>query len=232
MNHINKHWTDEMDSNNKKLSFISSFNDICEMEIVAVLTSWMTNFHYDENYFIEKFVNEKMQPTPFKFILDYDQMKFQDNNKCFFYTLTNHNLNELLQRIQIEILAHGSLKTAYIKNGLTTRKFKHKYAHETLASMFGGDTGFQTRLAHCAFYRYNLLFYWLTRKLKIWNDVDTSNALIPCNDFVFRSALKHGIIKKPMKSTLSNAIELTQIAKDIYGNDNHYELYEKLISYD
>lgn len=226
MTYVITHKMVEMSDDTKKLSFISSFSENIDKEIVSILMAWITHLRQEEFYVMRNFIQKTMMPNPLEYILDYNAI--ETSNKCFFNTLTILNLNNLICRIQANVIAHGNIKNAYT----ASRKKRHKYAHETLANIFGGGTGFQTSKTQSTYYRLNLLIYWLTKKLGVWNDINIGNSLLPCNDLVFLNAYKKGFIKKPMKSNLTNTIALTKIAKDIYGKDDFYTLYEKLKSYD
>lgn len=151
----------------------------------------------------------------------------QSRNKSFFAYFTDGNLAELTDRYMKYVSSFGSLHSAFIHYAVER---PHEYAHEILAYMFGGGTGFQTLNSNGAFYRYNLLLYWLVFKLRVWDDVWTETILLPCNDRTFSRAYDFRIFKHHRKTNLQNTVELTKFARGLFG-DEFYKLYE-ILEYD
>ena len=207
----------DMNSGSNMSLFIPLFKNQCDYEISSIIISWLSNGWEIENHIQNNLLLNVMKPSPTQYVLNFDFNKEEINPlRSMVKTLTYGNFENLIVRTRDLLVTYGSIKKAYLKHQV--KRNKNKYVHETFATMLGGDTGFQTKTPNCTFYRYNLLFYLLAYKHKIW-DVDTSNALLPCNDQTFACALKKGIIKKKMKSTLDNTIILTEIAKKKYGDD-------------
>ena len=221
-------WTSEMNGGRNMSLFIPLFKDKCDYEIIAIIISWLSNGWTQESYMQNDLLLHVMKPSPTEYVLNYDKDGMESlYNHSFLKTLTYGNYCNLIERIKHIIIAYGNVEKAYIKNHIKKRKNKCKYAHDTLALMLGGNTGFQTRATNCTFYRYNLLVYLLAYKYHIWS-IDTSDALLPCNDITFGNAYKKGLIKKKMKSNLDNTIILTEMARKKYGND-FYKILNELL---
>lgn len=193
-----------------------------DFEIVATLCAWMSNGWDNENSLIQDFIITKMLPNPLDFI---DNYKSEETQNTFFRLLTNKQLDMLLNRLNEIYKYHGSLEQCFIN---TLVKRKSRYNHEIFARMFLGGTGFQTPLSKCTFYRFNLLFYWLAYKYKIWQIQRYDKALLPCNDMTFRKAYDEGVTKMLLKSNLRSTKILTQKAKEIYGEHVFFKMYENL----
>lgn len=219
----------------KKLSFISSFDNPHDAEIVAIITSWLSNGAYNELETAKDIIS-MMKPTPFEFVASKDikvDDVFKDIDVSVNATMTSSQLYELILRLRSYITFGNTTFNGIFKprDAFLGRK-RYKYPHERLSALLGGNTGFQTKLGGGTFYRYYLLFYWMTHKTTLWGGLDTSNALLPCNHRVFNNAYKLGIFKKPILFTnVDNAIKLTQIARSWLGNDDFYLMYEFLNSY-
>lgn len=219
-----------VDSDDEKSLFISTFGEKRDAEIVSVLSAWMDNGFKYENTILENFVlAEMIYPLPY--VLNYGgKSKWKDKgNASMIGILTYSNLNNLLIKLYETYTTSDDLESAFYKYFSNYKRHKCKYAHDALSLIFCGNTGFPTIRNNGTFYRYNLLFYWLTYKLKIWKH--SNIGLLPCNDKIFENAYKYGVIPKRMKSTLTNTIKLTEVAKEMFGDDDFYKLYEYLNFY-
>lgn len=205
--------------------FLSTIKDKKDFEIVAVFYAWLANGWDNENYVAQDYINKHILPSPQKFISEYNQDK-NAVQTTFFRLLTNRHLDNLITRLKYIYKYNDSLEQCFI-NTLSSGR-KSSYNHEVFAEMLSADTGFQTKKAHCSFYRYNLLYYWLTYKFNIWEMKRYGRALLPCNDLIFKNAFDKGVTKILLKTNLSNVKLLTQKAKDLYGTCNFYKMYENL----
>lgn len=140
--------------------------------------------------------------------------------------LTWGNLDALERRYTDVTDTWGSIKAAY------TELMKAKecaYPHVALATLLGGGTGFPTTEANSTFYRYNLMFYWLTQRVGAWTDVNTDKALLPCDNRIVQTAQRLRLLGKTrQETTIAQAIELTDMARVVLGNTHFYRLYEYL----
>lgn len=217
-------WYVDRNSTKQMSLFLSLLKDKCDLEIIAIFLAWLSNGWEHEMYVAKKLLFDTMHLSPTKYILEYEQKDTILKNHSFTNTLTIGDLDNLLMTLKKILITHGNIKSAYMAAQKSNKK---KYSHDIFSLLLSKNTGFQTSKSKSTFFRYNLLFYWLW-KYKIWDDIDMSKALIPCNDLIFENAYLQGIIKKRMKSNLKNAIILTEIAKKQYDG-NFYTLYEKLI---
>lgn len=202
--------------------FLSCFKDK-DFEIVATICAWMANGWKNECETIQNYILKTMLPTPSEFI---DNYEFRETHGSFFRLLTNEQLNMLLNKLKLIYKHHGSLEQCFID---TLAKKKTKYNYEIFAKMLAHNTGFQSALSNCSFYRFNLLYYWLTYKFGVWQMQRHEKALLPCNDLIFKKAHEKGITKVLLKTNLPNTKILTQKAKEIYGEINFFKMYEDLI---
>lgn len=219
-----------VDSDNEKSLFISTFTEKRNAEVVAVLGAWMDNGFKHEDVVFENFVLSEMIWT-LPYVLNYgkDGKWKEKGSASMIGILTYLNLHNLLTKLYETYIMNEDLEHAFYKYFQNYKRHKCKYAHDALSLIFSGNTGFPTIRNNGTFYRYNLLFYWLTYKLKIWKYA--SIGLLPCNDKIFENAYKYGVIPKRMKSTLTNTIKLTEIAKEMFGDNDFYKLYEFLNFY-
>ena len=225
---IKRAW--DVDSDSELSLFISSYKDPDDATIVAILCAWVSNGLEGEEIAVERFIQREMDDYPTTAIRTrYTQEKVANRGiESFWGTLTYEHLFNLLSEIA-SILDGGNSIYEYYEHA--TKRKRCKYAHDALAMILGHNNGFPTRKSNCSFYRYNLLFYWLTYKLHIW-DVPTSKALLPCNDRIYENAYKLGITKYKKKNNLENAVELTAIAREWFGDEHFYKLYELLNFYE
>lgn len=207
------------------LSFIASFNGTRNAQIIAILCAYFSNGYSNPIDFVKKINEEKFKGNPLYYIGEYDYWDIP--NFCLYENISELNFARLLIIINNEILCHYDIFNAHHAY-MSSTKLKCKYAHEGFARMFGHNTHFPNIDNRGTFYRYNLIFYWLVYKLKIWKGIDTSTILLPCNDIVFSNAKKFGVTKTRLKATLSGTIKLTRIAREIFGDDEFWKLYELL----
>lgn len=204
--------------------FLSTFKDKKDFEVAATICAWMSNGWPHESVKIQEYIKKVMLPTPFEFVERYEFNSEQQNT--FFRMLTYKQLNTLLSRLKFIYKYHGSLEQGFIDTLAFERKTK--YNHEIFAKMLSGNTGFQTAESNCSFYRYNILYYWLTYKFDIWENKRYGRTLLPCNDETFKNAYGNGLTKVLLKTNLPSAKILTIKAKDIYGKDDFFKMYEDL----
>lgn len=204
-----------------------------DAEIVAVLAAWLSNGLQGESYALLSIVEEIMQGKPSEYIENYvPYMNFGDvaNNQCFFRMFSYGNLDALMKSIKREKERFGDLQEAF-EEYMSRPIYGCNFVHDSFAKMFGHGTMFPSNKSNGTFYRYNLLYYWLTYKLKIWhiNPYDDV-ALLPCNDKIFSNAYIRGFTKKKLKSTCANAAVLTDIAHSIFVDNfsQFFKLYEYL----
>ncbi len=203
--------------------FISSFrnsSNVQYLEFVAIFMAWMQNGFKDECYFARSYLKHILPSIPDSTYL------IDTSNKCFYGNLTYNNLSSLLEKVN-----SIDIRDCFKERMGNYKLYKCKYPHDGLASCFGDNVGFPTKESGGTFYRYNLLFYWLTYKFRIWDDVDYNKGIIPCNDSIFEKAYMLGVTRKRMRSSLKNAIELTNIAHSWFGDDDFYKMFELLNSY-
>lgn len=203
--------------------FLSTFKDKKNFEIAATICAWMSNGWPHEDVKIQEYIKKVMLPTPLEFI---ERFEYKQTNQSFFRILSSKQMNTLLSRIQFIYKYHGSLEQGFVDTLAFERKTK--YNHEILAKMLSGNTGFQTTESNCSFYRYNLLYYWLTYKFNIWENKRYGRALLPCNDATFKNAYSKGFTKVLLKTNLTSTKILTAKAKEIYGKDDFFKMYEDL----
>lgn len=221
-----------VNTDDEKSVFISSFSDKSDAEIVAVLTVWLTNGLQGEEYALHTLVDEIMQGKPNHYVENYvPYMNFGGvaSNQCFFRMFSYGNLDALIQAIKRAKSQYGGIQEAF--EAVMTKKKRIKHVHEAFAVLFGCGTMFPTRKSNSTFYRYNLLYYWLTFKLKIWTLCPFDDvALLPCNDKVFAEAFKRGLTNRKWKSTLLNVEALTNTARSIFGENfsDFFKLYDVL----
>lgn len=218
--------------NGKIMSLLTS-TEMCDTdrEIIVVLLTWLENWDEEKDEEKKQALLEYIMPSPTLFVLNYlDNPCFERENKyeSFYRVLTYNNLHKLILKIRECLLTSGSIFCCCKKKRQIRNKRKYKYGHDLLASILSGDTGFQTSLSNCTFYRYNKIIYIMTDVLHVWDKEIIGYSLLPCNDKVFDNAYGKRIVKKKMKATLANAIELTKIAKRMHGDD-FYKLYKELL---
>ena len=212
----------EVNSDDTMSLFLSSFSEKKDIEIVSIFSAWMMHGWKEEESEIFDFVRNTFLPTPTSYITEYPHSSFyKSSNFSLFKILTLPYLDNFLKRLHDVILKYGDLESAFF----CAQKKRDVFAHETLARLFCGNTGFQSKHTNGTFYRYNLFLYWMTYKLKIWHLL-IKNALLPCDDFVFQKAYELGITNKVLKSNLPQTIALTEKAKKMFGEQNFYKLYE------
>ncbi len=220
----------QVDVCDEKASFISTFGDKKEKEIVAVISAWLSNGVRNEDYVLKSIICGEMKGQPIDFLQDYRVTGcYKDREyESLCGLLTYHHFHHLLIRLYSISKGSDTLQEAYL---YTLTKKKPPFSHDAFVRLLGKNTGFQTTKTNGTFYRFNLLFYWLTYRLNVWQDVDTTNAILPCNDKVFDNAYRLGIVEKPIKANLKNAVMLTNKAREWLGNNDFYKLYEILNNY-
>lgn len=220
----------KVDTDDEKLSFVSTFDTLYDIEIVATLSAWVSNDVRGENYTIQSFVSDVMENKPTDYISTYVQHNSckQLYDSCFFRVLTDSNLHNLLNKFYKIWCCWGGLQNVFETNVMQV-----SFAHEALAMCLSGNTGFPTARSNGTNYRFNLLLYWLAYKLEVWYDpwAFLDSALLPCSDEIFARAYMLGVVDKPMKSTLQNTILLTNKARDWFGDRDFYKMYELLKFY-
>ena len=217
----------------EKLSFISTFENPLDAEIVAIITAWLSNGSYNELSTAQDIVAQ-LTPTPYEFVKSSDALNvFEDVDISINATMTLSHLHWLISKLHEYVTTRQRpIKDIFPLSGALSSKKRHKRPHNYLCALLGGETGFQTKMGGGTFYRYYLLFYWLAYKTTIWQGVDTSMALLPCNSVVFSNAYKLGIFKKPVLfCNIDKAIQLTSIARNWFGDEHFYLMYEYLNSY-
>lgn len=212
-----------------------SSNRIEDVEIAAVVCAWLSNGKKGYAYPATKLITDTFNWKPLDYILNYDTQK-DILPRCFFQLLTQEHLHNLLCALKNVYDNDETLQGKYnvIASMLMQRsKLKRVYPHQVLSRILSTDsprsTGFQHSNNCGLYYRYNLLYYWLCYKHRIWAFSEETTPLLPCNNEVFINANKMGLTT--VSPTLKNADKLTQIAINKYGKDNFYKLYEEL-SYD
>lgn len=220
----------QVGTDNAKALFVSAsvFQDIKDLEIVSVFGAWLSNDVFYEDYVFNKFVLTTLKLKPCDFVMKYSNEYEKKGKASFFRFLTYEHLHNLIYKLK-EIESHKNGFMGFYKDNISQQKKTDKYAHDTLARIFGQNTGFQSQKSNGTFFRFNLLLYWLTYKLKVWDIGISNNALIPCNDKIFAKATDMGFFKHLPRTTLENAIYLTDIARRNYGDDEFYKLYEILL---
>ena len=218
-----------VDSDSEMSLFISSFQDVVDVEVVATLCAWASNGVQGEESTMERFI-ESLGESPASFVLDYDAHRtFRRRGiETFYGMLTYRHLDLLLMSLSSILTQWGSVQRCY---QAIAHERHDALPHEVFAYTFGSGTGFPTRSSKCTFYRYALLLYWLTYKLRVW-DVDTSRAFIPCNDHVIDAASELGIIRRRLKTPLNYAVVLSDTARDWFGDKDFYKMYELLAFYE
>ena len=213
------------DSKDFRKSLVTKFPAKTDQEIAAIIVSWMNNGISSEEYTIRKTLDD-MTPSPTAFVLKPHDDDLPYDNGCFCGVLSNANFVNLIRKIQECHIYDGGIKESFTKK-LYTRRNKCRYAHEALSDMLSGNTGFPTRTSIGTFFRLNYLYYLLYR-LGIWQDMDLCHALLPCNDTTMQMAYKHGITRKKLNSDLFSTKQLTNVAKEMFGEKDFYLLYEFL----
>lgn len=220
----------KVDSDDVYTSFISTFTDDYNMLIVSIITAWFLNSNKDVSQVIMNFVDKRMRPNPVSFILHYNKEDSDYAIESVFENITEKNFHNLIRIIKSTTTLQNGIKNAYL-NYYNSARHKCVYPHEAFAIIFGHNTNFPNTDCKGTFFRYNLLFYWFTYKFGIWNDVDTSRAILPCNDRIFENAKKYGVTKTKLKSTITGAVKLTNIARNWFGDNDFWKMYEFLNFY-
>lgn len=225
--------TNGVGSNYEKLLFISSFNNATDKEIVSILSAWLTFCDKKDLLQIKKTIMGTMKGNPSYFVKSYpicyihDHSFLKRRNETLYKTLTWGNFHFLLIRLYELLFAKEGFENEFNRiHGLL--KTKEKNVYDIMATMFAGNTGFPTRNGMSFFYRYNLLYYWLSYKLGIWKSTPHVSNNLPCNDRIYEKALEMGIIKDNINSCAKKTMCLTKKAKEMFGEWDCYKLYEIL----
>ena len=207
-------------------TLVSSFQANYDKEVVAVIASWLYNGYVGEEFILESTI-DKLKPNPITYVMN-PSYEWEYDNGCFCGMMSNANFVNLLKNIRDANLVNGGMQQSF-QSYMYTKRHKCKYVHDALAYMFSGNTGFPTKTSKSTFFRYNYLYY-LLYTLKIWdeNSIDLEKALLPCNDKIMQRAYKFGFTKKQLRSDLRGTIELSAIAKKMFGLKNFYILFEFL----
>lgn len=223
-------------TDDEKTLFVSTFaHNPDEEEIVAILSAWLSNGTRGELYAIDHLVNDIMQKKPKEYLENYYGEAPSEKfvlSQSFFRQTTHYHLARLLEKIRkIQLSQKPELQDTF-EYLMSRPKNKCTFIHDAFAEMFGGETMFPTRESNGTFYRFNLLYYWLTYKLKIWHlNPYKDAALLPCNDKIFTGAYELGVVSKRMTSNLKSTIALTEIAREWFGDKDFYKMYELLNFY-
>ena len=226
LNDIVKIVEDVGTSGDMRMQLVSTFKEPYDKEIVAIISSWLYNGYSIEEYTIEKTI-EMMQPSPVTFVLKPNKDVISADNGCFCGRMSNMNFINLINKVRDCLLLHESLQVCFDSYMNNYKRHKCKFVHDAFALMLSGCTGLPTKESKSSFFRYNYLYY-LLYKLRIWDNLDISKALIPCNDEIMQRAYKLGIINDIKRSDLRGAIMLTNKAKEMFGEKDFYILYEFL----
>lgn len=208
-------------------SFVATF-EYNDMIIVSILCAWLQNTYDDTFWVVEKIVHERMQDSPTAYILKYKGIESVVGS--LYKNISERNYDCLMFAINRITLLQGGIRNTF-DNYMQSPMHKCKYAHDAFALMFGSNTCFPNINNKGTFFRYNLILYLLVFKFKMWRDIDNDFLLLPCNDYLFETACKFGITKNVMKSTLTNTIKLTDIAKQWFGKKDFWKMYEFLTFY-
>lgn len=213
--------------------FLSTFADENDATIATILCSWMTNGVNGEFYAIQRFIESEMCNAPTEYVLDYLRSNKWANRgiESFYGVLTYKNLHKLLVALGEIYSQWDTFADAYTYHTIESRieRKKYKYAYEILATMLGKENGFPTRTSNCAFFRYNLVFYYLYHQLHLWKG--TSEFLLPCNDAILARAYDLGIVTSKMKTKMRSVRELSDVARDWFGDDDLFQMYDLLTFY-
>jgi len=214
---------------NRNILFMPRFVSICDEEITATFNAWLSNGVRGEEHAIKTLIHEIMDGRPLEYVRNYGIGKTFEHYgvESFFGLLSYNNLHNLLSSLHNIYSYNGTLEEAYRKK---RKKNMCKYAHDVLSLVLGKDTGFTQPKATCTHYRLNLLLYHLQYHLQLW-DYDAHKTLIPCNDHVFERAYELGVVPNKMKNNIRSAIELTKKAKEVFGEEYFYKMYEFLMYY-
>lgn len=209
--------------------FMPRFVSICDEEITAIFNAWLSNGVRGEEHAIKTIIHKIMDGRPLEYVRNYGMGETFERYgvESFFGLLSYNNLHNLLSSLHNIYSYNGTLEEAYRKK---RKKNMGKYAHDVLSLVLGKDTGFTQPKATCTHYRLNLLLYYLQYHLQLW-DYDAHKTLIPCNDHVFERAYELGVVPNKMKNNIRSAIELTKKAKEVFGEEYFYKMYEFLMYY-
>ena len=213
------------------IPFISSFNDGGDTEVASVITAWLYNSDTPPLISAGYILHDVMGGSPMRFILNYDNIS--DITDFPYGSLAQNiswwNFHNLINILKKTYLCGNGLRNM-LDNYMQSARHKCKYVHDGFADIFGHNTFFPNRQNKGTFFRYNLLYYWLTRKLGVWDDTYSDKALLPCNDTILARARKHRIIRRQSNFTpaLANVAMLTDKAREVFGKQDYYKMYELL----
>jgi len=193
---------DNLDVNGRLLPFISKFDSMQDVEIATIMYVWLLNGNKDISYIADKIVNGIMDGRPSWYVLSYgSHIPYNYTEYSMWENISETCFHNLILKIKEMICYKSGIRNSYDLY-ISSPRHRCKYSHDALSLMLSGNTLFPTKSGGHTYYRYNLLMYLFAYKLKIWEGVDVSKALVPCCDAIMDLAYDCGITKRRLKSTL------------------------------
>lgn len=220
------------DIDKEKTAFLLSFADEKDLEVSSVILALLSNDFTNEFYIAKQIICDIMNNKPYEYILSYDKhMDFYSQDvRPIAGVISNKHLHNLCVRLNKTLKANDTIFNGY-KEIKTRKKNGVIMEYVCISKFLSGGTGFQENTSMSC-YRYSLIFYWLSYKAHLWA-LDEDSLLLPCNDRILKVAIENDLMKKVYGFQQRNAIKLTNIAKEKYGESFYmfYKLYEDLIDY-
>lgn len=209
------------------IDFIANLKDDFEKQVMTIFAAWISDANKGKLYALERIYVEIMNADANGYVASKKYQELECASGSFCRLLSYKHLCALFDKINKAFFDGQQNFESNFITIFNNKKNRCKFAHDALAIMFSGDTLFETRKNNCSFYRYNLMFYYLTEKLNLWEKAKDVPALLPCNDKIFVRANKYGLTEKRLPTTIRGAELLTKYAKQMYGEE-FYQLYENL----
>lgn len=196
------------------VSFLWRYKDKRDIEIAAVICSTLAFGNRNQIYKACEKTLALMGDSPFKYIIN---GIWENGNHCWYRMLKWNDLYSICDRLLRIYLTNKDLEDVVSVNVELGDS-----PIEAIVNIFGDLNGFPKDIkSPCK--RLNLMLRWLVRQnspidVGIWDSLDQSTLLMPCDVHVLNKARELGYLKRK-SNDMKACIELTEKCREIAPND-------------
>lgn len=201
------------------VSLLWRYKDKRDIEIAAVICSTLAFGNRQQIYKACEKTLALMGDSPYEWVMSQSyRLSFKD--KCWYRMLSDFDLENIRYFLKQVYEKFDSLEDCILD---TMNKHSEFTSYvDVLCAIFYGCNGIpKDTKSPCK--RLNLMLRWLVRKnspvdVGIWNSLDQSKLLIPCDVHVLNKARELGFLKRK-SNDMKACVELTQKCREIAPND-------------
>lgn len=206
---------------NDPIRFVKRYNNIKDIEVSAVIASWLSYGEKKEFMPRMSYVFDIIMGTnPYEYILGLEWERYKDDYRSLYRMTSWHNFAMLCRKLHEVYSRFDNLEKAVID---TKYKKKYKYHYQAVCSLLCGETMIPNPNSNCANKRVNMMMRWLVRQkstvdIGIWENISPAELLVPADKFSLNQAKNIGIVGRVEESKKS-CIVLTNYSKKIFPED-------------